>query len=223
MTALIGPMMGASSGKADSLVIFLHGYGANGDDLFGLSQPMATQLPNTTFIAPNAPEVCVNNPMGYQWFGIPHMDGTAESAAQASMENSVTLLNAFLDDAEAQTGVPAARTILFGFSQGTMMSLHVGPRRAAQLGGIVGFSGRLLKPENLEAELVTKPPALLIHGDEDPVVPFASMAEAASALSKAGLETYTHTSKGLAHGIDTEGLDLALQFIHGQLNKTSTD
>lgn len=217
MTALIGPMLPATSGQADSLVIFLHGYGANGDDLFGLSQPMASQLPNTTFIAPNAPEVCVNNPMGFQWFGIPHMDGTPQSTAQASMANSVALLNTFLDEVESQTGIPASNTILFGFSQGTMMSLHVGPRRTAQLGGIIGFSGRLLEPERLEAELLTKPPILLVHGDEDPVVPFASMNEAASALSKAGLDVFTHTSKGLGHGIAPEGLDLAMQFIHGHL------
>lgn len=219
MTDLIGPMMAATSGKPDSLVVFLHGYGANGDDLFGLSQPMASQFPNTTFIAPNAPEVCANNPMGYQWFGIPHMDGTSETSARASMQNSVVLLNTFLDEVEAQTGIPAARTILFGFSQGTMMSLHVGPRRVAQLAGIVGFSGRLLDPEKLADELVTKPPTLLIHGDEDQMVPFASMNEAASVLSKAGLEVFTHTAKGTGHGISPEGLDLAMQFIHGHLEQ----
>jgi phospholipase/carboxylesterase len=219
MTALIGPMMPATSGKADSLVIFLHGYGANGDDLFGLSHPMASQLPNTTFIAPNAPEICAVNPMGYQWFGIPHMDGTPAATAKASMQNSVALLNTFLDEAEAQTGVPASRTILFGFSQGTMMSLHVGPRRKQQLAGIIGFSGRLLEPDSLADEIVTKPPVLLIHGDRDEVVPHSSMNEAASALSKAGLETFTHTSKGLGHGIDPEGLTLAMQFIQGHLNR----
>jgi phospholipase/carboxylesterase len=217
MSALIGPMLGASSGTADSVVVFLHGYGADGNDLVGLAQPMSSELPGTTFIAPNAPEICVNNPMGYQWFGIPHMDGTPENQARASRDNSIELLNTFLDEIEEATGVPADRTILFGFSQGTMMSLHVGPRRKRQLAGIVGFSGRLLEPEKLADEIVTKPPVLLVHGDADPVVPYSSMNEAASALSRAGLEVYTHTSEGVGHGISPEGLTLAMQFILGQL------
>ncbi len=219
MTALIGPMAEARSGKPDSLVVFLHGYGANGDDLFGLAQPLSEHLPNTTFVAPNAPEMCAGNPMGYQWFGIPHMDGTPEAQARASRDNSVALLNSFLDEAAAQTGIPAARTVLFGFSQGTMMSLHVGPRRKERLGGIVGFSGRLLDPELLASELASKPPVLLVHGDQDPVVPHSSLADAASALSRAGFETYTHTAEGIGHGISPEGLTLALQFIRGQLEK----
>ncbi len=216
---LIGPRREAKSGNTESLVIFLHGYGADGGDLIGLGDLLAEYLPDTVFIAPNAPEKCVNNPMGYQWFPIPHMDGSSQEMARQSQAASVDLLNEFLTEAMEKEGVAADKTFLIGFSQGTMMSLHVGPRRDDQLAGIVGFSGRLLDPELLDAELKTKPPILLIHGDQDQVVPPENLPLAASALSKAGMEVYTHISEGTAHGIAQDGLTLALQFILKQLGK----
>ncbi|WP_111430425.1 prolyl oligopeptidase family serine peptidase [Rhodobacteraceae bacterium DSL-40] len=216
MTKLTGPERPAVSGEADSLVIFLHGYGADGNDLVGLADPLAPHLPNTRFMAPNAPERCVGNPMGYQWFPIPWMDGSSEAQALGSAETSFRLLDAFLDEVEA-SGMPPERTVLFGFSQGTMMSLQVGLRRKAPLGGIVGFSGRLLRPETLAGEIASKPPVLLVHGDADPVVPFASLKEAADTLVTVGVETYAHVSKGMQHGIAPDGLGLALQFIRAKL------
>ena len=83
MTSLTGPSRPAASGTADSLVVFLHGYGADGADLIGLAEPLAPHLPNTRFLAPNAPQRCVNNPFGYQWFPIPWLDGTPEAVAEA--------------------------------------------------------------------------------------------------------------------------------------------
>lgn len=219
MTRLTGPERPAAAGEADSLVIFLHGYGADGNDLIGLADPLAPHLPNTRFMAPNAPERCVNNPMGYQWFPIPWMDGSTEEQAQASAAASFELLDALFDDIAA-SGMPPERTIVFGFSQGTMMSLHVGLRRRAAFSGIVGFSGRLLAPERLAGEIVSRPPVLLVHGDADPVVPFSSLSEAADALMAANVETYAHVSKGVGHGIAPDGLALALEFIKQQLGLT---
>lgn len=212
---LTGVERPAASGRADSLVIFLHGYGADANDLIGLADPLAPHLPNTRFLAPNAPQRCVNNPMGYQWFPIPWLDGSSEAEAEAAAGEAYAALGGYLDDVAQQT--PPERTILFGFSQGTMMALHVGLRRKAELAGIVGFSGRLLWPERLAAEITVKPPVLLIHGDEDPMVPFASLSEAADALSAAGVETYAHVSKGVGHGIAPDGLGVALGFIHERL------
>ncbi len=206
----------AASGKADSLVIFLHGYGADAEDLIGLADPLAPHLPNTRFLAPNAPEVCRNNPMGYQWFPIPWLDGTPEAVALASARKSYALLGDWLGSI-ARSGIGADRTVLFGFSQGTMMALQVGLRRPDQLAGIVGFSGRLLQPELLSREIVTRPPVLLVHGDADPVVPFSHLAEASAALTAAGVDTRTHVSRGVGHGIAPDGLGLALSFIQGCL------
>lgn len=208
----------AASGRADSMVIFLHGYGADGGDLLGLAEPMAPHLPDTLFIAPDAPQRSVANPMGYQWFPIPWIDGSSEAEAAAGMALSASDLDTWLDEIAAKTGIGAARTVLVGFSQGTMMSLHVAPRRAAPVAGIVGFSGRLLAPERLAAEAVSKPPVLLVHGDRDEVVPLSFMPEAATALRAAGFEIATHVSAGTAHGIAPDGLALALDFIRERLS-----
>jgi phospholipase/carboxylesterase len=216
MTSLTGPGRPAASGTADSLVIFLHGYGADGNDLIGLAEPLAPHLPNTRFLAPNAPERCPGNPMGFQWFPIPWLDGSPEAVAKASAARSFRLLDDWLD-AVAAEGIGPERTVLVGFSQGTMMALHVGLRRAAPLAGIVGFSGRLLEPERLAEEVTSRPPVLLVHGDEDPVVPFASLQAASEALTAAGVETYAHVSRGTAHGIAPDGLGLALGFIRERL------
>jgi len=217
MTTLTGPRKDAASGNADSLVIFLHGYGSDGNDLIGIADSLAEHLPNTTFLSPNAPERCANNPMGYQWAPVPWLDGSTEEAAQKGQVEAVKLLNAYLDEVAIAEGISAKRTILFGFSQGTMMALHVGPRRAVQLAGIAGFSGMLLHPELLEDEATSKPPILLVHGDSDDMVPPAALPEAADALAKAGFEVYTHVSKNTGHGIAPDGLGMALQFINMKL------
>lgn len=216
MTILTTVERPAASGSANSLVIFLHGYGADAEDLIGLAEPLAPHLPNTQFLAPNAPDPCVNNPMGFQWFPIPWLDGSSPVAAETAAQRSFGLLDRWLDEV-AEEGFAPARTILFGFSQGTMMALQVGLRRKVPLGGIVGFSGRLLRPERLVAEVTSPTPVLLVHGDADPVVPFDHLSEAAEHLTEAGIDTYTHVSRGTAHGIAPDGLSQALHFIRQRL------
>lgn len=203
-----------ASGVTKRLVVFLHGYGADGNDLLGLADPLAPHLPDTAFVAPNAPERSAMNPMGYQWFPIPWIDGSSEEQSEAGMIRAVEDLNAFLDAVMAEEGVTAAETMLIGFSQGTMMSLHVAPRRAQAFAGVVGFSGRLLGGEALADEVVVRPPVLLIHGDQDEVVPPQSLPEAAEALENAGWEeVYAHVMKGTGHGIAPDGLSVALAFM----------
>ncbi len=202
--------------KADSVVVFLHGYGADGADLLGLSDPLAPHLPGTAFYSPDAPEPCANNPMGRQWFAIPWLDGSTEDQSRAGMARSVDDLNAFLDGVLAREGLTADRMVVVGFSQGTMMALHVLPRRDTAVAGIVGFSGRLLAPDLL-AEVKVKPPILLCHGDQDPMVPFADMGHAANALTAAGFTVYGHVMKNTGHGISPDGLGAALAFVRERL------
>jgi phospholipase/carboxylesterase len=204
----------AASGEADSMVIFLHGYGADGNDLLGLAEPLKPHLPNTMFLAPNAPERCGMNPMGYQWFPIPWIDGSSEEAAADGMARAVDDLNTFLDRVMVEEDMIAEQVALVGFSQGTMMALHVAARRDEAFAGVVGFSGRLMSPETLADEVVVRPPILLIHGDQDDVVPPQSLPEAAEALEAAGwTEVYAHVMKGTAHGIAPDGLSVALAFL----------
>lgn len=205
--------------KADAVVVFLHGYGADGADLLGLADPLSPHLPGVAYYAPDAPERSVNNPMGYQWFPIPWLDGSSEAQAKASMAQSVDALNGFLDRVLTDEGLTADRMVLVGFSQGTMMSLHVAPRRKDPVAGIVGFSGRLLAPELLEAEARVKPPVLLVHGDQDPMVPFEDMGKAGEALQQAGFTVYGHVMKGTGHGISPDGLSVALAFLKERLKK----
>lgn len=207
----------ARSGEARSLVVFLHGYGADGADLLGLADPLSPHLPDTVFIAPDAPEPCSGNPFGRQWFPIPWLDGSSEAEASDGMARASEDLNAFLDAQLSGEGMLPDQLSVFGFSQGTMMALHVLPRRPAPVAGIVAFSGRLLAPERLAAEAVSKPPVLLVHGDEDPMVPFADMGLAGRALNDAGFETYGHVMKGTGHGIAPDGLSVALAFLKDKL------
>ena len=209
---------GAKQGQAKHLVIVLHGYGADGNDLLGLADPLGEHMPDTAFYAPDAPNKCSGNPFGFEWFPIPWMDGSSEAAAEAGMAQSAVDLNGFIDQTMAAEGVTAAKTVLLGFSQGTMMSLHIAPRRAEVLAGVVGFSGRLLAPERLAAETISRPPVLLVHGDQDPMVPVESLPAAADALAQADFEVYTHISKGTAHGIAPDGLGVALQFMREKLS-----
>lgn len=206
----------ARSGKAKSLLVFLHGYGADGADLLNLSIPLTPHLPDTAFVAPNAPEPCLGNPSGYQWFGIPRFDGTSEADAKAGVLQSMADLNAFLDARLEQEGLGPEALALFGFSQGAMMSLAVAPFRDAAIAGVVACSGRLLAPE-MAAKARVKPPILLMHGDQDPVVPYHEMQDAAEALAPAGFDLYTHTMEGTPHGIAPDGLSVAMQFLRERL------
>ncbi|MFD1344772.1 alpha/beta hydrolase [Litorisediminicola beolgyonensis] len=202
------------SGETRSVVVFLHGYGANGADLLGLADPLGEHLPDTLFVAPDAPEACAGAPFGFQWFPIPWIDGSSQEEAEAGLLKAADDLNAFLDALMVDEDVLPEQVVLFGFSQGTMMSLHVAPRREDEVAGIVAFSGRLLQPELLEDQAVSRPPVLLVHGDMDDVVPPQSLPEAAEALQKAGWkEVYAHVMKGTAHGIAPDGLSVALAFM----------
>ena len=201
---LDGPRFGPAVGGApEQLVILLHGLGADGQDLIGLAPHWAQILPNAAFVSPNAPFPCDMAPYGFQWFSV--QDRTPE-AMLAGVRGSAQALNAFIDQELGNAGLDESKLALVGFSQGTMMSLYVGPRRERTLAGILGFSGRLIAPELLAQEVVTKPPVLLAHGTMDEVVPFDSMAQAAAGLEAAGIEVETLTCPGIGHGIDQNGL-----------------
>ena len=208
---LSGPSHPPQTGAAPRrLVILLHGLGADGNDLIGLAPYWAPLIPDAEFVAPNAPVPCDMAPFGYQWMSV--RDPSAE-ARLAGARAAAAILDAFIDDQLAERGLGEGDLALVGFSQGTMMSLHVGPRRARPLAGIVGYSGRLIAPELLPGELRSRPPVLLIHGTADPLVPFALMGEAEAALRAAGVAVETLSRPGVEHSIDPEGLRRGGQFL----------
>lgn len=206
----------AAGGAAQSLVIFLHGYGSNGDDLIGLAEYWRQALPNTAFASPNAPEICPGAPDGYQWWGLGDLSPGGRSAG---VRRPAGLLNAYIDAQLLHHGLAEDRLALVGFSQGTMMALHVGPRRADTMAGIVGYSGMLADPDELVAEVAGRPPVLLVHGDADPMVPITALPKAKQGLEAAGLDVVTHISPGLGHSIDEMGLRLGATFLAHRLTR----
>ena len=203
-----------AGGTVKKLVILLHGYGADGNDLIGLAGVWAPLLPHTQFAAPNAPSPCADNPYGFQWFPIGRLDPEIMiSGARAA----APLLNAYIDKQLAKHGLDESSLALVGFSQGTIMALHVGLRREKQLAGILGFSGALAGASVLRHEIKTMPPVLLIHGDADPVVPVQALKMASDALQAAGVMVATHVSPGIGHGIDEAGVELGGQFLQSVL------
>ncbi len=210
MVSLDGPRIQAASGTAKQLVILLHGYGANGEDLIGLAHPWQRLLPNTAFVSPNAPEAMPMAPGGFQWFPIDQSD--PQDYARG-VEAAAPILNEFIDDELGRYGFDERQLALVGFSQGTMMSLHVGVRRAIVPAAILGYSGMLALPERLKDELSVRPPIFLVHGDADPMIPVAALHAAVNQLGDAGLAVQWHVSQGVSHNIGPDAVELGGRFL----------
>jgi phospholipase/carboxylesterase len=211
LNRLKGPVAVPASGRdPQSMVILLHGYGSNGADLMGLVPYWRASLPDTVFMAPNAPEICPGAPGGYQWWSL--ADRGRESRA-AGVRQAAPLVNAFIDMHRTAYDLANSKVALVGFSQGTMMALHVGPRRPEALAGIVGYSGMLADADALQTEVKTKPPLLLVHGDADQMVQFAAMGQAEAEFKRMGFEIGAHAARGLGHSIDETGLRLGGDFL----------
>ena len=204
-----GPRLGPGGADADALVILLHGYGSNGDDLIALAPMVQSVLPNAAIVAPNAPMSCPGVPGGSQWWSIDSFSVEERSAGAVA---ATPALEAFITHELEKHGLSEDRLLLVGFSQGTMMALHVGVRRHTQVAGIIGFSGMLVASDLLASEVRTRPPILLIHGDADPVVPFRSLHEARRTFEHHGFRVEEHVSPGLGHNVDAAGIAAALSF-----------
>jgi phospholipase/carboxylesterase len=219
MPALSGPSRPpAAGGKPSRLVILLHGLGADGNDLIGLAPHWAPLLPTAEFLSPNAPFPCDMAPYGYQWFSA---QDRSPDAVLAGVRAAAPVLDAFIDDALTERGLDDDDLALVGFSQGTMMSLFVGLRRMKPVAGILGFSGRLLAPDLLASELRSRPRTLLVHGTDDPLVPYQSLAAAETALKAADVPVETLTCPGIGHSIDENGLRRGGSFLKDVLYGTT--
>jgi len=207
-STLDGPRLEPPSGQTKRLVVFLHGYGADGNDLIDLGRTWQPLLPDTAFVSPHAPEACGQASAGKQWFPL---FTRARNERWEGVNSACPGLDKFLDDELARRKLPPSALALVGFSQGTMMALHAGLRRAVPPAAIVGYSGIVVlpdkaKPNAVTGEIKSRPPVLLIHGSQDDLIPAQALFQSAQILAALDVPVEWHLSEGVGHGIDQEGL-----------------
>jgi phospholipase/carboxylesterase len=212
---LDGPRLAPRSRRARQLVVILHGYGADGHDLIEIAKVWQPLLPDAAFVAPHAPEPCEQAPTMRQWFALTFRD---PDERWVGVNKARPVLERFIDAELVRLGLPASALALVGFSQGTMMALHVGLRRAVPPAAIVGYSGLFVLPpdgdlDTFAAEISVRPPVLLIHGQEDDVIPAQALFQATDVLAALGVPTQWHMSAGVGHSIDPEGLRHGGEFL----------
>ncbi|MET0252112.1 MAG: dienelactone hydrolase family protein [Novosphingobium sp.] len=191
------------------IVVLLHGFGSSGSDMIALAPEWQQALPDALFLAPHAPQRCFLG-TGYQWWGLA---GFSPQAMAAGATGAAPAIDAFIDRKLAQYGLSESDLALVGFSQGTMMALHVGLRRQTPVAAVVGYSGMLTGADELAGLPITLPPVLLVHGSADPVVPVSALHEAEAALKGVGIAVTSHISQGLDHSVDVTGLELGREFV----------
>ena len=219
--ALDGPRIAATAGRAGALVVLLHGYGTDGADLIEFGRQWRNLMPEAAFVSPHAAERCPGTPMGRQWFPLsnrPPDDPAGADERWKGVVNARSSLDPFLDGELQRLGLDDSRLALVGFSQGAMMAMHVGLRRRRAPAAILGYSGALVGPERLKEATARDaiggpPPILLVHGDQDPLIPVEAMFLAAEALAAADIPTQWHLSFGIGHGVDARGLHHGGQFL----------
>ncbi|MGH6836520.1 MAG: alpha/beta hydrolase [Methylocella sp.] len=209
VVTLDGPRIAAIATPPEQLVVFLHGYGANGNDLIAIGKQWRNLMPGAAFVAPNAPEPCAQAPGGRQWFRLTARD---PSERWTGVNKARLVLDAFLDAELDRHGLNDSKLALVGFSQGTMLALHAGLRRARAPACILGYSGELVAPSEQRDQVTARlsagkpPPILLVHGSEDDLIPAEALFRSAAELADAKIPCQWHLSIGLGHGIDGEGL-----------------
>jgi phospholipase/carboxylesterase len=214
MAELDGPRLEPQAGAARQLVVFLHGYGADGNDLIEIGRVWQPVMPHAAFVSPHAPHPCGGG-FGREWFPL---TDRAMSERWRGVTSCAPVLDQFLDAELTRRKLPPSALALVGFSQGTMMALHAGLRRAQAPLAIVGYSGVLCMPpdgkvEGMAPEITSRPPVLLVHGDRDDLIPPQALFLATNALGKLGVPVEWHLSAGLGHGIDQEGLRHGAEFL----------
>jgi phospholipase/carboxylesterase len=210
-----GPIIEPSSGNSPKqMIIFVHGYGADGNDLIGLANYFQSTLPEAIFLSPHAPEACSMNPSGYQWFDLTSTD---PAVLWSKILVAADHLNEFIDSKLLEYNIAEENLALIGFSQGTMMSLHVSLRRKNTMAAVLGYSGRLIGADLLKDDLISKPSIYLIHGDQDPMVPYQESLTAEKVLKEYSVDIKTHISEHTQHSIAEDGLRIGVDFLASKL------
>jgi phospholipase/carboxylesterase len=200
----------ADGGEIERAIIILHGLGDSADGIISLADQIKSSFPNTEFVAPNAPFPCDFSPFGYQWFSMQDM---SQEAILGGVISAATILNEYIDHIIQSRKLTPDKIALLGFSQGTMMSLYVAPRRTPSLAAVLGYSGALIGGDTLTQERKSAPPVMLIHGMNDDVVPFQAMLHAVAGLQNANINVTSLPCPNLAHSIDDLGLTQGVMFL----------
>lgn len=203
----------ARSDRTHSLVVLLHGFGSNGAAMLGLAKALSEALPDTAFVAPDAPDAAPGRPGGRMWFTIPELGGSSAIEADLRLQASARQLDAFLDDQLAAHGLPASAMALLGFSQGAGMAFEVAPRRRDQLAGVVAIAGRMKRKDTLAVEVRSKPPFLILSGAEDRLLTADEITQTAETLSQVGIPALRILMPGTGHGLSDEGINAAYTFL----------
>lgn len=207
-TELTGPRLAPARGPARQLVVLLHGYGADGNDLIELGGLWRTLMPDAAFVAPHAPDLCAQVPTGRQWFPLTFRE---KNERWIGVNKAAPVIHDFIDAELRRHDLPGSALALVGFSQGTMAALHVGLRRPRPPAAILGYSGLFVlpdgaKPQDVGNEIKGRPPILLVHGDRDELIPPQALFLSSQYLAALDVPTEWHLAAGLGHGIDQEGL-----------------
>lgn len=225
---LSGPYKPPASGnRAKQAVVFLHGYGSDGNDLIGLTPFFSESLPDAAFFSPHAPEPGETG-LGRQWFTLqgydpdlmrrnPERMADAFSAMYEGAKIAATMLDLYLDNVLLELDISAENLALIGFSQGTMMALHVALRRSPALGAVVGYSGALLGSEFLDQSLGDAPPLLFVHGTADDVVPIEALTHMQRTLDTHDIAYSAQVVPNHGHGIEQIGAMLGRSFLQKTL------
>ncbi len=210
-TVILEPL---SKKKPKNAVILCHGYGGDGKDISILGNYWKAHLPDTIFICPNAPEKCVANPQGFQWFDL--MDQSPEQVLSKSLVAEAKL-NKLIDEVKEKNNLSANQIAIAGFSQGCMISLQTGIKRKDKINSIIGYSGKIINTEHLGKNINSKPNIVLMHGDIDQIVPIDGFLEAKNFFIKNNYEINSQIFKNCEHRIPIEGSSLGLEFIKKHL------
>ena len=194
----------------ENAVILLHGYGGDGNDIAPVTINWKRFLPNTIFICPDGPETCSINPMGYQWFDLNSED---EEYINKKALEAEDILKKFIEEIKNKFNLFNSNICLSGFSQGCMMSINVGLSEKEKFAGILGFSGKIINKIDLDRRIYSKPTTLLIHGDQDEIVPPVNLLEAKDFFERNKIDIVTKMIKDCGHNIPIEASSTGLIFL----------
>ena len=196
-------------------IILLHGYGGDGKDISMLTLNWKRFLKNTIFLCPDAHEMCSINPTGFQWFDLNREDPEYILQESKKAEN---ILNKYIIEVSNYFNLEYSRICISGFSQGCMMSLNIGLTSEKQFNCIVGFSGKIIDKQDLSSRIKNKTNILMIHGENDPIVPPSNLLEAEDFFIRNKIKIETLMIKNCDHHIPIEASSAALNFIK-KINK----